>query len=135
MARTSDWSCRWGDVLQSGVVTRAGNIAPQSAALRALRSHGEPEPVTVTLETLGREWFTECGMAALLLLALVTSGVAASQVRDLLRHRSEPASPIGRRTAFLWPVMTVALALIFWLLLVAVWLFQSLWGGRGAPWW
>ena len=89
----------------------------------------------MTLEILGRGWFTECGAAALLLLALVTSGVAAFQVRDLLRHRSEPASPIGRRTAFLWPVMTVALALIFWLLLVAVWLFQSLWGGRGVSWW
>lgn len=89
----------------------------------------------MTLETFGREWFTECGVAALLLLALVTSGVAAFQVRDLLRRRSEPASPIERRTAFLWPVMTVALALIFWLLLVAVWLFQSLWGGRGVSWW
>lgn len=89
----------------------------------------------MTLEILGRGWFTECGAAALLLLALVTSGVAAFQVRDLLRRRSEPASPIERRTAFLWPVMTVALALIFWLLLVAVWLFQSLWGGRGVSWW
>ena len=88
----------------------------------------------MTLEILGRGWFTECGWPAAA-SALVTSGVAAFQVRDLLRHRSEPVSPAERRTAFLWPVMTVALALIFWLLLVAVWLFQSLWGGRGAPWW
>lgn len=84
---------------------------------------------------LGRGWLTECGMGALLLLAVITSGVAAFQVRGLLRRRNEPASPDERRVARVWPLMTLAIALVFWLLLAAVWLFRGIGSGPSASWW
>lgn len=128
-------TCGTGAVLQSGVMARPGTVACTRLLSARQRIACELEASgAVTIETLGRGWFSECGMVALLLLALVTSGVATFQVRELLRRRSNSFSD-ERRVAPLWPLMTVALALAFWLMLAAVWLFQGIEGESGAPWW
>ncbi|NLE53111.1 MAG: hypothetical protein GX613_17060 [Chloroflexi bacterium] len=88
----------------------------------------------MTLETLGEGWLSGCGMVALLLLAVITSVVAVVQLRSLLRQRGQKTQPGDRRQASLGPLMTLAIALVFWLLFATTWLFQSMERGFRSPW-
>lgn len=88
----------------------------------------------MSLESLGRSWVTECGMTALWLLAVVTTVVAVAQLRSLLRQRDRTTPSHDRQAALFWPLMTLATALVFWLLIAVVWLFNGLERGLRSPW-
>lgn len=87
------------------------------------------------MDAFGWPWLTGCGLALLLSLALVTSGVGAIQLYGALRaRRSSPPPGEGRRK--LGPALvSLATALAFWLLLVAVLLVRGVERNLAAPWW
>lgn len=79
------------------------------------------------MDALGQPWLTGCGLAILLSLALLTSGVGAIQLRGALRARRDAQSPSDRRRSLGPALLSLATALVFWLLLAAALLVQENW--------
>ncbi|HMM29822.1 MAG: hypothetical protein AAGU78_04395 [Chloroflexota bacterium] len=86
------------------------------------------------MDALGRPWLTGCGLAILLSLALVTSGVGGAQFYGALRARRGEPPPAGWRAGLGLAVVLLATALVFWLLLVAALLVQRVGRELAAPW-
>lgn len=84
------------------------------------------------MDGVGVLWLSGCGLATLLVLALITSGVAVRQLRNARRYRRE--APAEHRTALAQGLMALGTALAFWLLVVVGWLLRDAGRTLRLPW-
>jgi len=86
------------------------------------------------LNALERGWLNREGVAALLVIAILTTAIATVQVIRAVRLQHASLSHANRRL-LMQIMMAIGTALIFWLLLIGAYLLGALEDQLGAPWW